>query len=252
MKQKLILITLILMTISSVNGQREVYYDIEGNTTDDISFAVEYKVTETSSIGNDTLYKNITYYMSDKKKSENSFLKVYKKRKFVTQKFIGEEWEWFENGGKKLKAFYENGQLQGEFSTFWPNGTQRRKDIYDNGKMIEGNCYDSTGNKITEYFPYQTIPEFPGGEQKLLNYLGNEVKYPIQALEKNIQGRVITQFYVETNGKISDVKILNNINYYLAMEAIRVVKAMPNWSSGTLEGQKVRVKFTLPISFSIQ
>ena len=252
MKQRLNLIALLLFVLGSVNGQEKIFYDAEGNKTYDMGSAVEYKITEKSVVGADSLFIKTAYFMSGQKKSENSFLKVYKKGKFIEQKFIGENWEWFENGGIKLSSFYKNGQLQGAFSTYWQNGIQRRKDLFDNGKLIEGNCYDSIGNKITEYFPYQTIPEFPGGEQKLFSYLISEVKYPIQAQEKNIQGRVLVQFYVETDGKISNIKILNNNNYYLEMESLRVIKAMPDWTPGTIEGQKVKVKFTLPVSFRMQ
>lgn len=252
MKQILTLITVILMTISSLNGQKKVYYDIEGNITNKIGNAVEYRVTESGLTGKDSLIKHTNYYMTGQKKSELSYLLICNKRTFNEQKFIGEEWKWFENGKTQMQAFYKDGQLQGEFRTFWSNGKQRRYDIYENGKLIEGNCFDSLGNKIPKYFPYMTVPKFPGGDKNLFKYLGEQVKYPEEAQEKKIQGRVITQFYVEKDGKISDIRILNNLNYYLSMEAFRVIQAMPDWTPGTLEGEKVRVKFTLPINFMIQ
>lgn len=252
MKQIFIIITLLLLVVCSVNGQEKVYYDSERNITNDIGNAVEYKITEKSAVGHDSLFKVITYYMPGQKKSENSFLKVFKKGKFIEQKFIGEKWEWFNDGRTQLKAFYIDGKLQGEFCTYWPIGIQRRKDIYDKGELIEGNCYDSAGIKIPEYFPYQTMPEFPGGKNDLFSFLAKEVNYPIEALEKGIQGNVIIQFYVDIDGKLCDIKILNTNNYYLEMEALRVAKAMPLWTPGTHEGQKTKVRFSLPINFKLQ
>lgn len=252
MYQKLILVILVLMTICSVNGQNKVYIDKEGNATTDIGSAVRYSIIETVATGNDTLFKHTVYYMSDKKKSEISYVRQYNKKVLISQKYVGEKWIWFENGATELKAFYKDGQLEGEFCTYWPNGVQRRKDIYDNGKLVEGNCYDSTGNRIPDYFPYETLPEFPGGDKALFKFLSKEVKYPSKAQSNGIQGRVITQFYVEPSGEITDIKILNNFNYDLSIEAYRVVSVMPDWVPGTIEGKKIRAKFILPISFRLQ
>jgi len=252
MKQKFVLITLLFVILGSAKGQEKVYYDTEGNITNEIGSAVEYRITEKSLIGSDSLFKKTTYFISGLKKSENSLLKVFTKRKIIDHMNTGEKWEWFENGSTQLKAFYKDGQLQGEFCTYWPSGLQRRKDIYDNGKLIEGNCYDSTGNKISKYFPYEKMPEFPGGDQKLFNFLGSNTHYPVEAAKNGIQGRVILQFYVGTDGKITDIKIVRKVNDYLDMEALRVVRSMPEWTPGEHEGQKVRVKYTLPVSFRMQ
>jgi len=249
MKQKLFIIALLLNTFGLIKGQEKVYYDADKNITKDISSAIDYSIKEKSVLDKDSLFKETVYFISGQKKSENSYIKEYKKGKYIPRKSIGEKWEWFENGEIKLKAFYKDGQLYGEFSTFWPNGVQRRKDTFENGKLIEGNCYDSIGNKLPDYFPYETLPKFPGGEDKLLNFIGNKLKNPVNSQENNIRVRVVAQFYIEANGKIEDIKILTNANYYYDMEVLRVISALPDWIPGTLEGQKVRCKLILPISF---
>lgn len=252
MKQKHVIITLLVIASSFVNGQEKVYYDVDGNNTKDINLATHYTITLESVKGRDSLFNETDYYMSGQKKAIKSYIVKYKNGKSIALKFIGEKLEWFENGDVKLKAYYKDGKLNGEFYTYWPSGIQRRKDIFKKDKLIEGNCYDSIGNKLPNYFPYETLPEFPGGEDKLLKFLVEEVKYPVKALENGIQGRVVTQFYVETDGRITDIKIVKKVNNYLDDEAYRVLSSMPKWTSGTLEGEKVRVKFTLPINFRLQ
>lgn len=253
MKQKLIFIALFLLVINLIKGQEKVYFDLDGRETKNISSAVEYIILEKSTVGKDSLFKKTVYFISGQKKSENSYLNEYKKGKIKESKFCGEKWEWFLNGNIHLKALYKDDQLDGEFFTYWTNGLLRRKDIFEKGKLIEGNCYDSIGNKLTKYFPYETLPEFPGGEAELFKFISYEIKYPIKAMENNIQGKVLTQFYIETDGKITDIRIIKNVNYYLDIEALRVIRAMPtNWIPATLEGQKVRYKYTLPIVFRLE
>lgn len=252
MKQKHVIFTLLLLTSNFVNGQEKVYYDVDGNITKDINLATYYTITLKSAVGKDSLFNETDYYTNGQKKAVESYLTKYKNGKSTSNYLIGEKWEWFENSTIKLKANYKDGQLNGEFLTYWSNGIQRRKDLFKKGKLIEGNCYDSIGNKLSKYFPYETIPEFPGGDDKLFQFLAEEVKYPVKALEGGIQGRVVTQFYVETDGRITDIKIVKNVNSYLDDEAYRIINSMPKWKPGTIEGQKVRVKFTLPINFRLQ
>lgn len=247
-----ILIYAFMAIVCFVNGQDKVYFDSEGQITKNVDTAVEYKIVEKSVLDRDSLFKLTRYYISGQKKSESSYLKVYKNNIFLEQKDIGEDLEWFEDGSVHLKSFYKDGKLHGDFITFWPNGIQRRKDIFDEGNLIEGNCYDSVGNRLPDYFPYETMPEFPGGEKELFKYLNKTINYPREAIKQGIQGRVIVQYYVGADGKITDIRIVRKVNDYLDMEAFRVVKSMPDWIPGTQEGEKVRVKYTLPINFRIK
>ena len=94
------------------------------------------------------------------------------------------------------------------------------------------------------------MPEFPGGQQALFNYLSEHVKYPKDAQEQAIEGRVICQFIVEKDGSIVEVTIASSSgNASLDKEAIRVVQSMPKWKPGLQKGEPVRVKFTVPINY---
>ena len=97
----------------------------------------------------------------------------------------------------------------------------------------------------------EQMPSFPGGQAALMNYLNNNIKYPVIAEENGIQGRVVVQFVVGKDGHISDVKVAKSVDPSLDKEAVRVVKAMPKWIPGKQNGQAVTVRYTLPVTFRL-
>lgn len=98
----------------------------------------------------------------------------------------------------------------------------------------------------------EQMPSFPGGDAKMYEYLGKNIKYPQIARETGIQGRVFVNFVVEPDGSVSNVKVLRGIGGGCDEEAMRVVKAMPKWSPGKQRGKTVRVSYTLPVVFKLQ
>ena len=99
----------------------------------------------------------------------------------------------------------------------------------------------------------EIMPEFPGGESGLMKFLRETVRYPVKAQELGIQGRVIVQFIVNTDGSVdNDIKVVREVNPALDAEALRVIKAMPKWKPGMQKGSPVRVNYTLPINFRLQ
>jgi protein TonB len=98
----------------------------------------------------------------------------------------------------------------------------------------------------------EQMPEYPGGMPALFDYLTQNVKYPSDAEKQKIEGIVIATFVVETDGSISNVEIVKPVFPSLDSEAIRVIKGMANWTPGKQNGEVVRVKYTLPISYRLQ
>ena len=98
----------------------------------------------------------------------------------------------------------------------------------------------------------EEMPAFPGGEQKLMEYVGKNIKYPQIARETGIQGRVFIGFVVEPDGSVSNVKLLRGIGGGCDEEAMRVVKSMPKWKPGKQRGKAVRVSYMLPVNFKLQ
>jgi protein TonB len=96
------------------------------------------------------------------------------------------------------------------------------------------------------------MPEFPGGQAKMMEFIAQNIKYPAMARESGIQGRVFVNFVVEPDGSVSNVKVLRGIGGGCDEEAVRVVKSMPNWTPGRQRGKAVRVSFNLPVRFTLQ
>ncbi|MDE6757462.1 MAG: energy transducer TonB [Muribaculaceae bacterium] len=98
----------------------------------------------------------------------------------------------------------------------------------------------------------ETMPQFPGGESALLKYISDHIKYPTIAMENNVQGRVVVQFVVKRDGSIGDVKVVRGKDPDLDKEAVRIVKTLPTFIPGRMNGQAVNVWYTLPINFKLQ
>ena len=98
----------------------------------------------------------------------------------------------------------------------------------------------------------EQMPSFKGGDAALMEWLSKNIKYPVVAEENGIQGRVVATFVVERDGSITDVKIVKSVDPSLDKEAVRVLKSMPKWIPGKQNGQAVRVKYTVPVTFRLQ
>ena len=108
-----------------------------------------------------------------------------------------------------------------------------------------------TGTTDKVYEVCEQMPIFPGGDAAMMKYLSENVKYPALAIKAQEQGRVVVSFTVEKDGAISDVKVARSVTPSLDAEAVRVVKAMPKWTPGKQDGQPVRVRYNVPVSFKL-
>lgn len=95
-------------------------------------------------------------------------------------------------------------------------------------------------------------PQFPGGEAALLKWVGDHIRYPAMAQDNNIQGRVVVQFVVTKTGKVGEVKVIRSKDPDLDKEAVRVVKSLPDFVPGKMNGHSVNVWYTLPVTFKLQ
>lgn len=105
-------------------------------------------------------------------------------------------------------------------------------------------------NKVFE--SVEQNPQFPGGDAALLKYVSDHIRYPSVAQENNIQGRVVVQFVVTKTGSIGQVKVVRSKDPDLDKEAVRVVKTLPKFVPGKMNGHAVNVWYTLPITFRLQ
>ena len=105
---------------------------------------------------------------------------------------------------------------------------------------------------INVYDCVEQMPSFPGGTQKLKEFIEENLRYPKELEETCVQGRVIVRFIVERNGKLSNVKVVKSVHPALDKEALRIVKLMPRWIPGRQNGITVRVKCYIPIIFRLK
>jgi len=122
--------------------------------------------------------------------------------------------------------------------------------------MSSGSTADGKMEKDKEgvYNKPTVMPEFPGGQHALANYVNNHVEYPQQAIEDNAAGVVLVSFVVDEHGKVQHAKVISGqkAGDGLDEEALRVVNNMPLWTPGKVKGRNVKTRLELPISFQLE
>ncbi|MEX0810965.1 MAG: energy transducer TonB [Chitinophagales bacterium] len=116
-------------------------------------------------------------------------------------------------------------------------------------ELLQGDNDES--DKDTPLTNADKMPEYKGGNEKLIEYISREVKYPGNAKDMKIEGTVQVSFVVAKDGSVRNAKIEKGIYSDLNDEALRVVKSMPKWIPGEHKGEKVAVKQILPIRFEL-
>lgn len=118
-------------------------------------------------------------------------------------------------------------------------------------KAVQPSSFDNKKGDDEVFMVVEVQPEFPGGMQALMQYLADNIKYPVEAQRNGTQGRVITNFVINKNGSITDINIVRGIDPLLDAEAIRVISNMPNWKPGQQRGENVKVRYTLPVVYKL-
>ncbi len=119
-------------------------------------------------------------------------------------------------------------------------------------KKTEANKPDMKPDKNGVYQICEQMPQFPGGEKGMMEFVTKNIAYPQEARDKEIEGRVFVRFVIEKDGSVSDVKVAKGIGGGCDEEAVRVVKAMPKWIPGKQDDKPVRVSYTMPFFFKLQ
>ena len=118
--------------------------------------------------------------------------------------------------------------------------------------LMEG--LSTLGDKPENDSIYQIVdemPQYPGGEAAMMKFVSENVKYPQEAKDKDIAGRVFVSFVVEKDGSVSTVKVMRGIGGGCDEEAVRVVSSMPKWKPGIKDGKPVRVSYMMPLNFKL-
>ncbi|MET4104678.1 TonB family protein [Hymenobacter sp. UYP22] len=173
----------------------------------------------------------------------------------------GDYLEYYENGQLRVQQTYVQGKVQGQRTTYYPTGVLRRREQVLPSQPITGECNGPDGQSIS-YFPYEVLPEYPGGQEALLRYLAVRLRYPAEALRDGVQGVVFVKFRVAATGQVEDIqpvpssakatRRMQRTYGYLQEEAVRVVRMLPPFLPGQLEGEPVAVYYTVPLTFKIK
>lgn len=147
-----------------------------------------------------------------------------------------------------LRSFYRSGKLKRVQYIIQGKRKHKSKDGYVYNYNDTGICYSELGEEI-HYTPFELMPE---SLIDVNEFIAQTMHYPLDAAERNIQGRINVQFCVLEDGSVSNIKIISKWDVSLAKEAVRVVKAMPKWKPGEQDDKRVKVFYTLPITFRLE
>lgn len=184
------------------------------------------------------------YYHPNQQLSENI--------NYTYDKYNGDYKAYWDNGDLKKEGAYVMGIKTGNWKMFYKGKKLAANEEFDEkGKVIDGIYLDQEGNGVKNVFVVQP-PSYPGGMQAFYQFLGREIRYPASAQKNNIQGTVKLEFTVMKDGKVEDVKVKESPDADLSSEALRVFRTSMNWLPGKELGEPVRMRYAIPIRFSLR
>ena len=268
---KTLLILIAVFSFLRVFSQDTIYFDKDWKKTSK-SVAKFYRIH--SSEGSKT--KIADYYITDTLQmtgfakgynlarldgsfiSEGPFVyyhtngKIRSKGSYKNNIKVGEWLYFYPEGQLHITENYDSkGRFTENFIVYYPDGKVRRSDLYKKGVLQKGNCYIASGNDTT-WFPYEIMPEYPGGDEARNRFLAENIIYPFQAMNQGIEGNVYLSFVIDVDGSLVDIVLLQGVSPVIDDEALRVVRLMPKWKPGSQDGKPVRVLFRMPVYFKIQ
>lgn len=159
---------------------------------------------------------------------------------------------WFDNGQLNCEGYYVDGKFDGVWKYYHQNGQECSRETYIKGQLVALELWNEAGEpeKVTS-LQTEIDPQFPGGESALFAFIKENVVYPEQARKNLIEGVVYIEFVVGLTGAIEDIEVMKPVHPLLDEEALRVIGLMPAWSPGKQHNRAVRVRYTIPIRFTI-
>lgn len=227
--------------------------------------------------------KSMEWYDNGNKQNEgeyknnkrNGFWKHYIfSSKYITSSgnYINDQkegnWQFFSDSTGVLEGEYryENDKRNGASKEWNEKGTLIAQGTYANDILIKEERLDTDEQAAVKHPINEVQPEAYGkdcehiknqeerrscGNEKLMTFISNNLRYPLSARERGIQGTAYVRFVVEKDGSVTDIIVLKGVCQDIKDECIRIMKLMPKWSPGLQDGQPVRVLFTLPFSFKL-
>jgi len=246
---KLLILFFISFTAFAQQKIEKHYYDAEDKNTDSLHAVTfsHYIFSDTitgrgvvktfDSIGKltrKTMYANINIKNdSIKRWTREGFSKYY-----------------HDNGEIKIIETYKKNKLDGEITTYYKNKQLKRKDIFKENKFISGACFNTDGTEI-KHFDYFIPAEYAGGQRAIYKFISSKLRYPSIMEGTGTQGKVIIQFKITKEAKLKNVRVTKSPHPHFSREAKRVVHLLTDWKPGERDGEKVDVRYNLPITFRL-
>jgi TonB family protein len=223
--------------------------------------------SEYSEIGEDRVREGIQIKYNDSGKVISKVFYVAGEKDGVSTGYYSNgdtNWINYHSNGlrvKKWKSYHENGKihyvktfvndtLHGELIGYYESGIIRRKEMFSMGDTTLARCFGIDGTDTT-YFPYEEIAMFRGGLSEMYQFLAENMVYPKYCRRNEIEGKVYIKFAVLTDGSLDKIKVLRSPHEKLSEEVERVVRKMPKWEPGRVDGEIVDSYFTLPVKFKL-
>lgn len=243
-----------LVTVLILRAYRDGAYEVDRATTGQ-RIAIEYELGLRNSpegASYDDRDKAEYYYRRLKKDAEAKIESVSKITRIDATTFKVQYAD--ENGNATVPVTIRFYPDKAPYETIYTYDFPPRADEMEGAVLkvkeeITDPSYNSSSDDIFNVVEQQ--PSFPGGQGALFQFLGQSLRYPLEAYKNRIQGKVLVQFVVRKDGSISNVKVVGNADPSLDKEAVRVVNSMPKWTPGTQNGEAVNVRYTLPIVFRL-
>lgn len=154
-------------------------------------------------------------------------------------------------GADYEEGAYRNGLRNGEWVGTFQKQCYTFTEQYHEGVVTSGESKDEEGHTFT-YTAIATNPEYPGGMNSLMQFIGGNYRYPRKALDAGVKGTVMLRFVVERDGRVTEIEVTQDLGHGTGAEGARVLRMAPKWTPGYQRGVPVRVLYTLPIRLNFQ
>ncbi len=162
----------------------------------------------------------------------------------------GENKKYYESGMLHFSQYYSNGMLHGKRLVYYENGYLKREESFEDNKLISSKCYKTDGS-LDVYTPFYQNPVYIGGEEARIQFLIDNIIYPKKARRRLIMGMVYLTFVVGKDGEVEGVEVFKSAHPLLDAEALRVVKTMPSWIPGKIDGENDYIRCYMPVKFTL-
>ena len=137
--------------------------------------------------------------------------------------------------------------------TFEPEPVERPEDLKDQKETEDQDKPEVVDmyNEPVDFRVVEDLPQFPGGASEFMKWLTKNLKYPATAQKKQVRGKVVAQFIVNTDGCVSDLELTEHLEAACDREVLRVLRMMPKWQAGVMNAKPCRTKVCIPIVFNL-